>query len=250
MMENNKIKCQICGKEKGLRDVIPAGSVRGPVLELIKRGNPDWDPNGFICLSDLNKFRAKYVEEVLDSERGEVTSLESQLATSIDTSAVMTKNFNDEFESTITYGEKVADKIANFGGSWKFIGIFAATIFVWVILNTLLIFIIPVKPFDPYPFIFLNLLLSCIAALQAPVIMMSQNRQEAKDRFSAEHDFRTNLIAELEIKSLHDKVDYLLMHQWQRLLEIQKIQMELMEQVSAIREEEEAEEKPAEEKEP
>ncbi|MCX6647295.1 MAG: DUF1003 domain-containing protein [bacterium] len=238
MTENKNIICQICGNEKGLSDVVPAESVRGPILELIKRDNPNWDQAGFICQTDLNKFRAQYVENVLDIERGEVTSLESQLSTSIDTSAVMTKNVNDEFDRSITFGEKMADRIADFGGSWKFIGIFGAIIFIWMILNTVLIFLIPVKAFDPYPFIFLNLILSCLAALQAPVIMMSQNRQETKDRFQAEHDYRTNLIAELEIKSLHDKVDYLLMHQWQRLLEIQKIQMELMEQIASGRSDE------------
>jgi uncharacterized membrane protein len=88
------------------------------------------------------------------------------------------------------------------------------------------------KPFDPYPFIFLNLILSCLAAMQAPVILMSQNRQEARDRLQAEHDYRINLKAELEIRHLHEKIDHLLMNQWQRLMEIQQIQMELMEELA------------------
>jgi len=88
------------------------------------------------------------------------------------------------------------------------------------------------KPFDPYPFIFLNLILSCLAAIQAPIIMMSQNRQEARDRLHAEQDYRMNLKAELEIRHLHEKIDHLLMNQWQRLMEIQQIQMELMDELS------------------
>ncbi|MEJ2066841.1 MAG: DUF1003 domain-containing protein, partial [Deltaproteobacteria bacterium] len=85
------------------------------------------------------------------------------------------------------------------------------------------------KPFDPYPFILLNLVLSCLAAIQAPIIMMSQNRQEDKDRLQSQHDYLVNLKAELEIRHLHDKVDHLINNQWQRLLEIQEIQTELME---------------------
>jgi uncharacterized membrane protein len=132
-------------------------------------------------------------------------------------------------DQSLTLGERVADKLADFGGSWRFIGIFAGALFLWMAMNsTLLVW----KPFDPYPFIFLNLILSCLAAIQAPVIMMSQNRQEARDRLQAEHDYRVNLKAELEIRHLHEKIDHLLMNQWQRLLEIQQIQMDLMEEVA------------------
>jgi uncharacterized membrane protein len=119
--------------------------------------------------------------------------------------------------------------IADFGGSWRFIIIFGVVLFLWVVLNSISLFW---KPYDPYPFIFLNLILSCLAAIQAPIIMMSQNRQETKDRLRADHDYRVNLKAELEIRSLHEKLDHLLVHQWQRLLEIQGIQMELMEELT------------------
>ena len=123
----------------------------------------------------------------------------------------------------------MADKLADFGGSWRFIGIFCGLLFLWIVINSALIIW---KPFDPYPFIFLNLILSCLAAIQAPVILMSQNRQEARDRLQAEYDYRINLKAELEIRHLHEKIDHLLMNQWQRLLEIQQIQMELMEELA------------------
>jgi uncharacterized membrane protein len=232
MSETKNLTCSICGEKKGLGEVIPAGSVRGPVLDLIKEKHPEWDAKGFICLKDLNKFRAMYVEEVLSSQRGEFETLATEVSKSLDASDLMTRNINDEFDSRITFGDRMADRIADFGGSWKFISIFMLVLALWVIVNSLVIFL---RPFDPYPFIFLNLILSCLAAIQAPVIMMSQNRQETKDRFQADNDFRTNLRAELEIRSLHDKLDYLLMHQWQRLLEIQQIQMELMEQLAPKR---------------
>jgi uncharacterized membrane protein len=117
--------------------------------------------------------------------------------------------------------------MAEFGGSWRFISLFIAVMVIWIIINTIALLS---KPFDPFPYILLNLVLSCLAAIQAPIIMMSQNRQEAKDRLRAEFDYRVNLKAELEIRQLHDKIDHLLEHQWQRLLEIQEIQMELLEE--------------------
>lgn len=110
-------------------------------------------------------------------------------------------------EEPDTLGERIADKVAEFGGSWKFIIIFCSILLFWIGLN---VFVLTVKPFDPYPFILLNLLLSCVAALQAPVIMMSQNRQEAKDRKRAENDYITNLKAEIEIRNLTRKVDLLM----------------------------------------
>lgn len=121
----------------------------------------------------------------------------------------------------------MADRVADFGGSWRFVIIFGAVLLVWVAINSAVLLW---RPFDPYPFILLNLILSCLAAVQAPVIMMSQNRQESKDRMRGEQDYRVNLRAELEIRHLHAKMDELMSHQWQRLMEIQEIQMEFMQQ--------------------
>jgi uncharacterized membrane protein len=123
----------------------------------------------------------------------------------------------------------LSDKIAEFGGSWKFIITFGGVIVVWVVLNAVLLLD---RGFDPYPFILLNLILSCLAALQAPVIMMSQNRAEARDRLRGENDYKVNLKAELEIRHLHEKMDHLLRRQYNRLFEIQQIQIELLEQLS------------------
>ena len=122
-------------------------------------------------------------------------------------------------------GEKLSDHLASFGGSWTFIIIFFVVLIVWMAFNAV---IIEQERFDPYPYILLNLVLSCLAAIQAPIIMMSQKRQEAKDRLRSENDFRVNLKAELEIRHLHEKIDHILTRQWERLAEIQQIQLEMM----------------------
>lgn len=134
-----------------------------------------------------------------------------------------------EFEQVWTFGERLADRIASFGGSWKFLIIFFVFLSAWIAVNTLAFLD---KPADPYPFILLNLVLSCIAAIQAPIIMMSQNRQEAKDRIRSQHDYQVNLKAELEIRHLHEKIDHLLSHQWERLVQIQEIQLELLTEIN------------------
>ena len=128
----------------------------------------------------------------------------------------------------MTFWERMSDKLAMVGGSWRFILGFAVVIGIWVAVNTIALLR---HPFDPYPYILLNLVLSCLAAIQAPVIMMSQNRQDAKDRLRSEHDYQLNLKAELEIRHLNEKMDLLLTTQWRRLLEIQRIQMEVLEEL-------------------
>lgn len=123
--------------------------------------------------------------------------------------SAISRNVNESFRRDLTFGERVADKVAAFGGSWTFIFLFGAVIILWVIINIIGLW----RPVDPYPFVFLNLILSMVAAVQAPIIMMSQNRQAAKDREVAGHDYEVNLKAELEIMSLHEKLDDLRMHQ-------------------------------------
>lgn len=125
------------------------------------------------------------------------------------------------------FGQRAADAVASFGGSWTFVGLFAATMLLWVVLNAILL-AGGGKTFDPYPYILLNLFLSMLAAIQAPIILMSQNRQSEKDRASADHDYEVNLKAELEIMLLHEKIDLLREKQWAELLEIQKKQLELL----------------------
>jgi uncharacterized membrane protein len=221
--------CQICKGQKKLSEVIPAELVREAVVETIRKTYPDWSSSGFICISDLNQFRANYVKNVLEKEKGEISTIEEQVIRSVKENELLSKNINTEFEQKLTFGERLADKIADFGGSWNFIVIFGGVLLLWVAVNSMILIW---RPFDPYPFILLNLVLSCLAAIQAPVILMSQNRQESRDRLRSEHDYLINLKAELEIRHLHEKIDHLLMNQWQRLLEIQQIQMELMEELA------------------
>lgn len=165
---------------------------------------------------------------VLDLEAGlrRLGELQRRLLHGVLARTPVARDPNEVFDAESTLGDRVADRVARFGGSWTFIGIFGVIILGWMALNEE-----SASPFDPYPFILLNLVLSCLAALQAPVIMMSQNRQEAKDRVRSEHDYKVNLKAELEIRHLHEKMDHLLKQQAQRLLEIQQIQIELLEEV-------------------
>ena len=224
--------CTICGKTIAAKDAVPGAVVRDSVKQAILRDYPGWAPNGFICRDDLNRFRSRYVEDLLQSEKREVTALEQQVIESLREHDLLSKNVDSRFEQTWSFGEKLADRLAALGGSWRFIAGFAAFLALWIGLNT---FILIKRPVDPYPFILLNLVLSCLAAIQAPVIMMSQRRQEAKDRLRSEHDYTVNLKAELEIRHLHEKMDHLLSHQWERLVEVQELQLELLEELARIR---------------
>ena len=199
-----------------------------PIDDMVHLQHPELAPTDLICLTCRTKFRNEYVEEVLEREKGELGSLEREVLKNLKDQEILSRNIYPEFEKRLTMGDRVADLVASFGGSWAFILSFFAILIVWIIVNSVAL---TTRPFDPYPFILLNLVLSCVAAMQAPVIMMSQNRQEVKDRVRAEHDYQVNLKAEIEIRHMNGKLDQLLTHQWQRLLEIQRIQMQLMEDI-------------------
>jgi uncharacterized membrane protein len=224
--------CSICGKTKARSMVMPSALVRSAVAEQIRAAYPDWRRDGYICLSDLNRFRMQYIQGLLESEKGELTTLDHEVLESLQRHETLSSNVDAEFDKDLTLGEKMADGLATFGGSWRFLIIFGVVLLAWIILNSIMLL---KKPFDPYPFILLNLVLSCLAAIQAPVIMMSQNRQESKDRLRSQHDYRVNLKAELEIRQLHDKIDHLLSHQWERLVEIQQIQIDLLSELGPQR---------------
>jgi uncharacterized membrane protein len=224
--------CAICGKTKSMSEMMPAALVRSAIAELIKKVHPEWKPDDYICSTDLNHFRSIYIQNLLEAEKGELTTLDHEVIESLQRHETLAGNVDVEFEKKLTFGERMADRLADLGGSWTFIIIFASILFVWISLNT---YLLMRKPFDPYPFILLNLVLSCLAAIQAPVIMMSQNRQEAKDRLRSQMDYQVNLKAELEIRHLHDKIDHLLSHQWERLVEIQQVQIDLLSELLNLR---------------
>lgn len=199
-------------------------AIHDPILGLIKKEYPDFNAEDCISINELNVYRQKYVSNYLSTEIGALSAMEKNVISSLkeDKSIV---SIVEEEEEARNLGQKVADKVADFGGSWTFIISFVVFITIWIASN---VFVFLNKGFDPYPFILLNLILSCVAALQAPVIMMSQNRQEEKDRNRAKKDFMINLKSELEIRLIHDKIDHLIMHQQQELIEIQKVQIEMM----------------------
>jgi uncharacterized membrane protein len=223
--------CSICGQTKP-RGVFPLGeTIREQIVEEVHRQHPHWTADQPICYECLNRFRAEHVRRLLEIEKGELSVLEEQVVDSLRQQELISANVNLQFERQLTVGERLSDRLADFGGSWSFLIVFAVVVIAWMAINAITLR----RPFDPYPFILLNLVLSCLAAVQAPVILMSQNRQEAKDRLRSEHDYRVDLKAELEIRLLHTKLDQLLTHQWQRLLEIQALQTDLMEEAAAAR---------------
>jgi uncharacterized membrane protein len=222
--------CALCGKSFLPRNLVSAEIVRKELAEEIRQSVPEWSAEMFICREDLARMRGKYVHDLLESERGELSSLENEVVRSLQEHEILSANVDAELEQHWSFGERLADRIASFGGSWAFLISFGVFLLIWILINSVALLW---RPMDPYPFIFLNLILSCLAAVQAPIIMMSQNRQEAKDRIRAQHDYQVNLKAELEIRHLHEKVDHLLSHQWERLVKIQELQLELLADLGA-----------------
>jgi uncharacterized membrane protein len=224
--------CQICKKHKSPHGGMVAELVRPSLFEFIKKETPALDSKGFICFDDLGEFRKGYVKDVLEEEIGELSALDHEVIESLQQHEILSGDISKQFEKKLTFGERLSDHIAEFGGSWKFLITFGAVLLIWIAINGV---ILVTHAFDPYPFILLNLILSCLAAVQAPIIMMSQNRAEARDRLRAENDYKVNLKAELEIRHLHEKIDHLLRRQYNRLFEIQQIQIELLEEIGRKR---------------
>jgi uncharacterized membrane protein len=202
--------------------------IRPSLLDFIRKKVPDIDNKSFLCFEDLGDFRKDYVKEVLEDEIGELSALDQEVIESLEQHEILSSDISKQFERKLTFGERLSDRIAEFGGSWKFLISFGAVLLLWIIVNGI---VFATRAFDPYPFILLNLVLSCLAAVQAPIIMMSQNRAEARDRLRAENDYKVNLKAELEIRHLHEKLDHLLRRQYNRLFEIQQIQIELLQEI-------------------
>lgn len=203
--------------------------IRDVIYDFIKKDYPDFTEDKCISIIELNNFRKNYLSYLIEKERGELEEIDKDVMNAINSNSILSENIEEDLDEHVTFGEKIADKVAAFGGSWTFIITFFLFIMCWMILN---VWIFKNKSFDPYPFILLNLILSCLAALQAPIIMMSQNRQEQKDRMRAENDYKVNLKAELEIKLLSEKIDHLLVHQNKKLLQIQEIQTDYLEDLT------------------
>lgn len=223
----NKFISSLSGNEFPLSERIPGTSVRKSVMQLIQQDNPEFDKNGFLSASELNLYRQKYIELYMTRELGSLTDLEMKVLESLKDKSTLTDKL-DADNQILSLGQRVADRVADFGGSWTFIISFMVFLALWILLN---VFWLANRGFDPYPFILLNLILSTLAAIQAPVIMMSQNRQEEKDRERARKDYMVNLKAEMEIKVLHEKLDHLIMSRDEDVMEVHKIQTEMMQNI-------------------
>jgi uncharacterized membrane protein len=199
---------------------------------MIRAKLPSWSADGFICHPCLNGFRTEYVQAQMERDIGELSGLERDVLHSLHDAELIADDVNRQYDRQLTLGARIADRVAEFGGSWRFIILFGAMNVGWIAINSVALF---QRPFDPFPYILLNLCLSLLAAIQAPVIMMSQNRQEARDRMRAENDYKVNLKAELEVRMISEKIDQLLHHQWARLIEIQQIQTEMIKDIAERR---------------
>ncbi|MGY2895709.1 DUF1003 domain-containing protein [Deinococcus sp. UYEF24] len=207
---------------------MPLSVVRPAVATQVRTAHPEVLPGDQVCLSCLNSAISDEIDLTIQQDRSDFAALDASALLRLSQQEAVTRNLNDEEDNAKPFGARMADRVASFGGSWLFIGLFIGVLILWIGVNALHV----MRPFDPYPFILLNLVLSTVAALQAPVILMSQNRQEARDRLRAEQDYEVNLRAELELRHLHEKINHLMQQQWQRLLVIQQAQMDLMREVA------------------
>ncbi len=217
------LHCQVCKKTFKQPDLFPLELVHDLLLKKIELDTNDLDQNGYICLPDLEKYQLARSRDILQLEVGELDEVEEEVLSDIEANHLVSENINEEYEESLTFGERMADHISEFGGSWRFISIFFVLLASWIILNSWMLI---AESYDPYPFILLNLVLSCLAAIQAPIIMMSQNRQAEKDRLAAENDYKVNLKSELLILQLTAKLDLLMKKQWLRMLEHQQTQQQ------------------------
>jgi uncharacterized membrane protein len=220
----------ICGQEA--QEPLAFGPIRPAIAQAMLAEHPNLTAESVICHKHLIPYRTRYVEDMLERERGELSDLEKQVLESLAREEAVSQDVEEAYDDRRTFGERAADLVADFGGNWNFIGLFTIVLIAWMGFN---VWLAANRIFDPYPFILLNLVLSCLAAVQAPIIMMSQKRQEAKDRLRSQNDYRVNLKAELEIRHLHEKVDHLITRQWERFTEIQQIQLEIMQDLAVGR---------------
>jgi uncharacterized membrane protein len=220
MVEQINVACAITGDTLPDSHCVPLDALHPSIAARIRDDHPELLPEARVSHAAIANYRNQIIEELLRSEHGELTELDQRVARSIAEQNTLSEIPDEAFDDQRSFGERMADSLARVGGSWRFIIGFMLLLSLWILLNSL--FVGPAPP-DPYPFILLNLILSCLAALQAPVIMMSQRRQEAKDRLRSENDYKINLKAELEIRHLHEKLDYFIIRSWQRQKEIEQL---------------------------
>lgn len=199
--------------------------MRSSLFTSIQKKYPGFTAEDYISRTEFDKIRREYLLRLLSAEDDDISAEEEQVVDAVNGNKILSEDIEPIIDNRLTIGQQAADKIAEFGGSWRFIILFFIILVTWIIMN---VWFLGKMPFDPYPFILLNLILSCLAAIQAPIIMMSQNRLEQKDRMRGENDYKVNLKAELEIKLLHEKMDHLTISQYRHMLEMQEMQIEYL----------------------
>lgn len=223
-----KVVCYISHETLDEVFAVKGLDLRDTIFSYIRGNYPEFTPDDYISRKELDKIRRNYLMHLITTENNDISLVEQQVVEAITGNKILSEDIESIIDNKLSVSQRAADKIAEFGGSWTFIITFFIILIVWIAMNA---WFLGKKPFDPYPFILLNLILSCLAAIQAPIIMMSQNRVEQKDRLRGENDYKVNLKAELEIKLLHEKLDHLTFIQSKRMLEVQQIQMDYLEDI-------------------
>jgi uncharacterized membrane protein len=220
-------KCCINNKEYPTDQLYSGDSINPQLRALIQKDHPDFNDDSTLSIDELSSYRHKYVHKILQAEKKELNRLDKEVLDSLGSDELLSHQLKNQKMPPLSFGDRIADKVASFGGSWGFIISFFIFLIIWMAINVVIL-AFNTKPFDPYPFILLNLILSTLASIQAPVIMMSQNRKEERDRQRAEDDYKINLKAELEIRMLHEKLDHMILRQNQRLIDIQEQQTDML----------------------
>lgn len=223
-----KVICFISHRSVDESLAVKGLAMRDTLFAYICQSHPDFTLNDYISRVELDRIRRSYLQHILTAQNDDITQVQQMVVDAITNNKILSENVEPIIENQLTIGERAADKIAEFGGSWKFIISFFVVLISWIAVNA---WLLGKTPFDPYPFILLNLILSCLAAIQAPIIMMSQNRVEQKDRLRGENDYKINLKAELEIKLLHEKLDHLTLIQNKHAIEVQKMQIDYLDDI-------------------
>lgn len=224
------VKCFITHRKIDESVAVQGATMRDTIFAFICELYPGFTTKDYISRVEMDRVRRAYLLRLVSLEADETTQSERQVIDAITNNEILSQDVEPIIDNQLTLGQRAADKIAEFGGSWTFIVTFFTVLLVWIIGN---VWLLGKTPFDPYPFILLNLILSCLAAIQAPIIMMSQNRVEQKDRMRGENDYKINLKAELEIKLLHEKIDHLTAAQNKYFVEMQQMQIDYLEDILA-----------------
>ena len=226
-MDDSK-RCLVDQREYLISEGVLLSQLDATTSNLIKADYPGAKTTDFICNHHLLKYQLLRVDGLINSDLKQTQKINRRLTRALESDDYDIIDVNDSLKKSLTFGQRVSDGVARFGGSWGFIFIFIFVLVAWMIVNGLGLFGIH---FDRFPFILLNLVLSCVAAIQAPIIMMSQNRAADRDRMDSENDYHVNLKSEHELRILHAKLDHLTQHQIPHSLEIQKIQIEILSQI-------------------